>query len=169
MWLFLLPALAAGEVTVATLAPQIVQMPVVEGQGQRFSRLSTDEGLPQTRVAQIVQDDQGFVWMGTPYGLNRCDGYDFGVFVQDARSPDSIGAVFVTALFHDRDNGIWVGGAQTLDRLDPASETVEHIFLRDGTAGAEIPTVVHISQDRAGAIWLSRGAGLFRRDHPVPA
>ena len=62
---------------------QVVRLPVEEAKGLRFHRLSTADGLSQTRVAQIVQDDLGFVWFGTQYGLNRYDGYNFKLFVHE--------------------------------------------------------------------------------------
>lgn len=158
------PALGQVDKVVATVSSDVVMLDVTEGQRQRFTRLSTIDGLSQTRVAQIVQDQQGYMWFGTQYGLNRYDGYDFKTFVHDIRDPDSIGAVFVTALHVDRDNRLWVGGAGTLDRFDPVTEVAEHVSLiPDGGVG-EQPTVVHISQDSAGAIWLATGAGLFRHD-----
>ena len=55
----------------ASVDPRPVKLPVIDGKDIRFARLSTAEGLSQTRVAQIVQDDQGFIWFGTQYGLNR--------------------------------------------------------------------------------------------------
>ncbi|WP_174539924.1 sensor histidine kinase [Fertoeibacter niger] len=162
LWTF--PVLGQVERVVATIAPDIVRITVAEGYGQRFTRLSTSDGLSQTRVAQIVQDKQGYMWFGTQFGLNRYDGYDFKTLIHDRRNRDSIGAVFVTALFVDRDNGIWVGGTGTLDRLDPVTETVARVTLTPDGAAGDAPTVVHISQDREGAIWLATGAGLFRHD-----
>ena len=159
-----LPAMGQIDRVVATVDPDVMVLALKEGQGQRFTRLSTMDGLSQTRVAQIVQDRQGYIWFGTQYGLNRYDGYEFKTFVHDKRDPDSIGAVFVTSLFVDRDNKLWVGGAGTLDRFDPITVTAERLtFTPEGGVG-EQPTVVHISQDSAGAIWLATGAGLFRRD-----
>lgn len=163
----LLLAVPAGAQTgriVAAIKPDAVQLAVIEGQGQRFTRLSTVDGLSQTRVAQIVQDRQGYVWFGTQYGLNRYDGYDFKTFVHDTRDPDSIGAVFITALFVDRDDHLWIGGTGTLDRFDPITETAEHLTLTPDGAVGDLPTIVHISQDSTGGIWLATGAGLFRRD-----
>ena len=160
-----LPALgwAGPPPSVATLEPAI-RLPVVNSKGLRFSRLTTENGLSQTRVAQIVQDDQGFMWFGTQYGLNRYDGYDFKLFVHDPRHPESLGAVFVTALFKDRSGALWVAGPQTLDRFDARDETFEHIHLSDAADDRPPPTVVHISQDGAGIIWLATGAGLYRHD-----
>jgi Two component regulator propeller len=64
----------------AHVNPSTITLPVVDGKGIRFTRLSTEDGLSQTRVTQIVQDDQGFMWFGSQYGLNRYDGYKFKVF-----------------------------------------------------------------------------------------
>lgn len=36
-----------------------------------------EEGLSHRRVNAIHQDQQGFIWAGTAYGLNRFDGYAF--------------------------------------------------------------------------------------------
>jgi hypothetical protein len=69
-----------GTARQAHVDSRTITLPVVDGKGIRFTRLSTDEGLSQTRVIQIVQDDQGFMWFGSQYGINRYDGYKFKVF-----------------------------------------------------------------------------------------
>ncbi|MBD1583770.1 EAL domain-containing protein [Pseudoalteromonas sp. S16_S37] len=38
------------------------------------NRLSTEEGLSQASISNIVQDKYGYVWIGTHLGLNRYDG-----------------------------------------------------------------------------------------------
>jgi hypothetical protein len=44
-----------GVVQQAHVEPRTITLPVVDGEDIRFSRLSTDEGLSQTKVSQIVQ------------------------------------------------------------------------------------------------------------------
>jgi hypothetical protein len=82
--------------------PEIVHLPVKEGSDIRFVRLSRAQGLSQQRVTHIVQDDQGFMWFGTQYGLNRFDGYQFRVFKREPDDPASLCGVFISALFKDR-------------------------------------------------------------------
>ncbi len=43
---------------------------------QQIYRLSTEEGLSQANVNNIVQDPLGYVWIATEQGLNRYDGMD---------------------------------------------------------------------------------------------
>ena len=82
--------------------PGTIKLPIVDGADMRFARLSTSTGLLQTKIAQIVQDDQGFLWFGTQYGLIRYDGYSLRAFVNDPKDPHSLNGVQVDALFKDQ-------------------------------------------------------------------
>ena len=144
-----------GVVRQAHVEPRAIPLPVVDGKSIRFTRLSTDEGLSQTKVSQIAQDDQGFMWFGTQYGLNRYDGYNFKLFVHDPRNPNSLSGVYIRALFKDRDGALWVGCDQFLNRFNRATET----FTR-----YPVPFVNNISQDSAGTLWLATVKGLYSLD-----
>jgi signal transduction histidine kinase/ligand-binding sensor domain-containing protein len=141
-----------------------VNIPVVEGGSARFTRISTAEGLSQTRVSQIVQDDRGFIWLGTQYGLDRYDGYEFKVFVHEAGRVNSLAGAFVYSLFKDRSGMLWIGCNQTLDRFDPRTETFTHYRVETDELSKLGSTVVHISQDDRGLLWLATGTGLHRLD-----
>ena len=39
-----------------------------------------DDGLPQGTVTSIVQTRDGYLWLGTQYGLVRFDGVNFKIF-----------------------------------------------------------------------------------------
>ena len=157
-------ASVAGALAQVTEEPAPVRLPVVDGRDIRFTRLSTTDGLSQTRVAQIVQDNLGFIWFGTQYGLNRFDGYEFKVFVHDPKNPESLSGAFISSLFKDRHGDLWVGCAQTLDRFDPATETFKHYRIDTDDGGGVSGTVVHIWEDRNGMLWLATGNGLYRLD-----
>ena len=135
--------------------PGTVKLLIVDGADMRFRRLSTSNGLLQTKVAQIVQDDQGFLWLGTQYGLMRYDGYNLRVFVNDLKDPHSLNGVQVDALFKDRDGALWVGCNQFLNKFDPTTET----FVR-----YPVQLTKHISQDAAGMLWLATPTGLYELD-----
>jgi ligand-binding sensor domain-containing protein len=118
----MLPLLFA-QVQQAHVDPRTVRLPVVSGSDIRFTRLSTSEGLSQIKVSEILQDNQGFMWFGTQYGLNRFDGYNFKVFVHDPRDANSLSGVLIDALFKDRDGTLWVGCDQFVNRFDRETET----------------------------------------------
>src|SRR6185436_10216021 len=91
------PSLSGG-----VLNPQRVTRAVtlVDGHDLQFRRVAA-EGLSQTRVAQIVQDEQGFMWFGTQRGLHRYDGYELRVFRHMARQKKSLSGVYVYSLLKD--------------------------------------------------------------------
>ena len=144
--------------------PQPIRLPVVDGEEMQFTRLSTDDGLSQTRVSQIVQSPQGFIWFGTEYGLNRYDGYKFKVFVHDPQRANSLGSTFVTALFKDHTGALWIGCASSLDKFDPVTERVMHYRIDSEDPKGLSGTVVHISENGDGMLWLATGAGLYQLD-----
>ena len=144
-----------GVLPQAHVEPRTIILPVVDGTDIRFARISTADGLSQTKVDRIVQDDQGFMWFGTQYGLNRYDGYNFKVFAHDPGNPNSLSGVYIRALFKDRDGTLWVGCDQFVNKFDPETET----FTR-----YPVPFVSHISQDSAGMLWLATSTGLYGLD-----
>src|SRR6266851_2959039 len=141
-----------------------IRMPLIEGNDIRFTRLSTAAGLSQTRVADIVDDDQGFLWFGTQYGLNRYDGHKFRVFTPNPASLNSLSGGYIYSLFKDRSGMLWIGCDLFLDRFDPATETFSHYSLESKDLNRSPGVVFHISQDRAGVLWLATGSGLYGLD-----
>ena len=153
----------AGEVPQVRVSPVTQRIPVIDQNDLRFSHLSTNAGLSQTRVDQIVQDDDGFLWFATQYGLDRYDGYNFKVFLHDPANENSLSCVYIWALFKDRDGTLWIGCEHGVDRYDKTTETFVHYRIEGEALDAD-PLVFHISQDRSRALWLSTKEGLFRLD-----
>ena len=138
-----------------------IKLPVIDGHELRFQRVSLTQGLSQTSVSSITQDNQGFMWFGTQYGLNRYDGYKFKVFARQPGRSNSLSGVFVRSLFKDRDGILWVGCDQFLDKFDPVTETFTHFTIKAREETGPGATVMHMSQDRRGVLWLSTKNGLY--------
>ena len=49
-------------------------------------------------VTACIQDNDGFVWIGTRDGLNRFDGYSFKVFRHDPEVSSTLGSNWITSL-----------------------------------------------------------------------
>jgi ligand-binding sensor domain-containing protein len=113
----------SSAVVQASVSARAIKMPVVPGNDIIFKELSNVSGLSQTRVLQIVQDDQGFMWFGTQYGLDRYDGYEFRVFTPVPGRINGLSGAYIYSLFKDRAGKLWIGCDQFLDRFDPITET----------------------------------------------
>lgn len=73
------------------------------------SFLTVEEGLSHNEATSIVQDQDGFIWIGTRGGLNRYDGYEFKIFNQMPGDSNSLVNPSVESLFVDSQGNIWIG------------------------------------------------------------
>ena len=131
----------------------------------RFAQLSVENGLSQASVQAIVQDRDGYVWIGTQEGLNRYDGYRFVTYTHDARDPGSLANNWIWALHLDSAGDLWVGTDGGLDRVDPRTGRATHFrFTADDASSQPSDVVRDIAEDAAGFLWIGTNGGLVRLD-----
>lgn len=58
----------------------IVGMTCVHAFHLQSRLINMESGLPDNNVRSLCQDDKGYIWLGTPNGLYRYDGYSFITF-----------------------------------------------------------------------------------------
>ncbi len=75
---------------------------------------STDQGLPQDTVRQILQTADGFIWIGTEDGLARYDGANFTTFnhLNESAFPSDD----ICCLAQDKAGDLWIGTSDGLVR-----------------------------------------------------
>ena len=74
-----------------------------------FKSFSVNDGLSQYDVTAVLQDDLGYIWVGTYDGLNRLDGYQPKIFRHTSSNGNSIKSNRILSLERDADGNIWVG------------------------------------------------------------
>lgn len=136
-----------------------VELKVTEGADIRFVRLSTPQGLSDSAIFNILQDDYGFMWIGTPNGLNRYDGYDFRVF-RPGPSNGGLSGTTIIGLAKDRAGALWFGADQYLNRFDPVTERVTEYRSDPSQPDALGGSVNQVAQDLEGNIWVATSTGL---------
>lgn len=121
---------------------------------------SVKNGLSNSTVKAIYQDERGYIWIGTRNGLNRFDGYEFKKFYHTPTSevlqPNDI--VSITQL---QDGLFWIGTFSGVTLFDPVRE--KYININDKFTGTEFPNtvVVGLCEDKAGNIWVATKQGLY--------
>ncbi|HWS26822.1 MAG TPA: two-component regulator propeller domain-containing protein, partial [Xanthomonadales bacterium] len=131
-----------------------------------FESVGDADNIPDNNVTALAQDHDGFLWIGTPNGLVRYDGYRFRRFARDPRDPDSLGGVFIRALLVSRDGRLWVGtDADGVSVYDPDTETfVRHAHHPERSDSLSHDQVRALAEDAQGRIWAGTRAGLDRID-----
>ena len=119
LFVALLSVVAASTIPASGEAKRVefVQVPVATEEHLPFFRLS----WPSTRVVarKVIQDNQGFLWLGAADGLRRYDGYSF-MRVPEEEERNSVGFINAESLMKDHSGAFWFGIDGYLARYDPA-------------------------------------------------
>lgn len=69
--------------------------------GFKFSHITSQQGLPYQQVMDLVEDNDGYIWIATRCGLSRYDGYTLRNYYHDDNDAKSLSSNFVHYLFKD--------------------------------------------------------------------
>lgn len=146
-----------------------------------FKKIGIEQGLSQSSVRSIVQDNRGYMWFGTATGLNRYDGYEFLVYQNDFSDSLSISDNDLTYLFVDAEGFLWIGTKDgVLNRFDPLTENFEHYDIASSSEWYSLESeefysypltfsryqkssITSIAQDLDGNLWVGTwGKGIVR-------
>lgn len=130
------------------------------GQDITFNHLTVENGLSHNSVLSIVEDNQGFLWYGTYYGLNRYDGYRFKIYRQQANDSTSLPGNQIMSLYRDRKNMLWIGTSAGLATYDPEHDR----FLRIQLDSGRQTNINCIYEDSKGRHWIGANNGLYLRE-----
>ncbi|MBK9759178.1 MAG: hypothetical protein IPO90_04180 [Flavobacteriales bacterium] len=84
--------------------------------------------LPQGTVEVCFQDRAGYLWIPTPAGLVRSDGYSMRVFRPIDGDSTSLSSTDASCLFQSQDGAIWMKTETGIDRYDPRTERFEQVY-----------------------------------------
>ncbi|MFT5279868.1 MAG: ligand-binding sensor domain-containing protein/class 3 adenylate cyclase, partial [Bacteroidia bacterium] len=119
-----------------------------------FTRFSVEEGLPRSGVYCLMEDSDGFIWIGTEGGgVAVFDGREFQLY----NTSTGLGNNTVRVLYQDKNDNIWMGtNGSGLIRFDGTEfKTI------DENSGLSNNYVRSIVQDSEGHIWAGTyGGGL---------
>jgi signal transduction histidine kinase len=102
----------------------------------------------------MLQDHQGYLWIGTFGGLARFDGERFTVF--DSTNMPGLGSDRIFSLYESRSGVLWIGTVEGgLTRLQDGVATT--YTKRDGLPGNFISS---IRGDAAGNVWINTSGGV---------
>ena len=112
----------------------------------------------------LVQDQQGFLWVGTQHGLYRFDGQKVRVFQADPTKTNTLSADWVSSLLVDRQGIIWIGTRYGgLNRFNPATEQFSRVAIPTLPGEKQQVEVSVVYQDPQGELWVGTyGGGLLR-------
>jgi signal transduction histidine kinase/ligand-binding sensor domain-containing protein/DNA-binding response OmpR family regulator len=127
----------------------------------RFKHISGEQGLSNSTIECIFQDDRGFIWFGTRDGLNRFDGNHMVVYRYNSADTNSISDNYVRCISQDRSGAIWVGTSNGLNRFDPKTGRFTRFkYAPDNLSGISHNLITSIYETATGELWIGTWGGL---------
>jgi signal transduction histidine kinase/ligand-binding sensor domain-containing protein len=127
-----------------------------------FEHIGTADGLYQSNIQCILQDNRGFMWFGTWEGLNKYDGYKITVYKNNPQDTNSISNNYINGIAKSKNNDMWVatnGGG--LCRFDRNKENFTRYRHNSKDANSITNDVVnYVLEDERGRVWIGTQIGL---------
>src|SRR5258708_34588215 len=118
---------------------------------------SSENGLPQNSVHQILQTRDGYIWIATEGGVARFNGIQFTVFNQE--NDPAFTSNDTCCLAEDRSVVLWIGTSDGLLQYDGG------VFRRYTTTdGLPSPVVLSLAPTGDGFLLALTSGGLARYD-----
>jgi len=128
-----------------------------------FEHLTRENGLPSNEVNCAIQDNQGFVWIGTLNGLVRYDGHDMKVFHYIPEDSTSIVDNTVIRLMQAKDSSIWIGSNDGYSIYHPSTgRFTNYSYHKLKAKGFRIRSATAFYQDDDLSVWIGTNDGLFK-------
>lgn len=148
--LLLLIGFVAAQQPAALHAQQSIPLEVID----------SGRGLSHDWTRAIVQDQDGFIWIGTTDGLNRYDGYAFVAYKNHPGDSTTLRRNLIEDLTLDAQGALWVA-AEGLSRFDATAEHFSHHALTLGKHTDARQIISHGTDH----LWIADAAGrLYRYD-----
>jgi len=130
---------------------------VLQGQTLNFNIFGIEEGLPQSGINSLVQDNEGNIWVGTMSGVSKYNGLKF----ENYNKKNGLTENRIVSSCIDKQKNIWFGHwAGGLSVYVARTKKFKHVVVN----GIDVFKSVNcIFEDRSGTLWFgTNGQGLLR-------
>ena len=132
----------------------------------QFKNITIQDGLSQSTVEVLFQDSKGYVWIGTNYGVNRYDGYDFKLYKKEKDASKSIASNYITDIAEDDDGNIWIATIKGLSKINSQTDTIINYVdsKENGNLSHYNINDIFIAEDKSIMISTGDRINLYNKD-----
>jgi signal transduction histidine kinase/ligand-binding sensor domain-containing protein len=112
----------------------------------------------------IVQDDNGFIWIGTNDGLYCLRGDNLARYLSGGTDSTSLYDNRIQDLFVDKSGTLWVISINGLCTYNPCFDNFNRIFSSFELGDGEFRQISAIQQDKANKMYISVTNSIYRID-----
>lgn len=125
-------------------------------------RLYTSNDMSSSLIRCIIQDKYGFIWVGTNYGLNRFDGYEFSTYLCNPADTTTIQDNDIVKLYPYSKEFLFVATNRGLYKYSYLTNSFQHIVLEKKDEKIRVSSLI---EDRKHNLLIgTSGYGAYRLD-----
>ncbi|PKP08957.1 MAG: hypothetical protein CVU09_13510 [Bacteroidetes bacterium HGW-Bacteroidetes-4] len=136
------------------------------GQAQdiKFYNLTIDEGLPQSSVLSIHQDNKGFIWLSSFDGVTRFDGKNLTTFIAASDNPYTLNNGTVYKICSDfNDNLYFATNGGGLNVYNQKTELFDYYTSNNNNSTGIVGDALnYVFTSSDSAIWIAALNGVSR-------
>ncbi len=122
------------------------------------SRYADHNGLPSRIVHDVIQDKEGFIWVGGNNGLFRFDGKHFEAYKANLKDTLGLRNNRINTLLQSSDGKIWLGTPMGLHTMEAGE--ISYVELIEDPEESHL-YILSIFEDRQHRIWVGTYNGVF--------
>lgn len=120
--------------------------------------------LPSQEITALHQDREGFLWIGTTFGVARYDGYTTTTFKSDHAHPSRLTDNRITFIT-DTEHRVFIGTHHGLNVFDKQTWT----WTDPGASPFARTNIKYVFADSQGQVWVASPQTLYRCDEQLQA
>ena len=139
----------------------ISPIPLSAQKNPTFRHVSIDQGLSNSSVLSIVQDQDGYMWFGTRHGVNRYNGHSIRSFFPSPGDLNNISSSYVRTMYCDSKGMIWMGSTGGICRYNPQNRQTTIFTSKSPNSHKITHDVINkVVEDKKENIWAASNSGL---------
>jgi signal transduction histidine kinase/ligand-binding sensor domain-containing protein len=137
--------------------------PIINPRQVKIHHIGPEDGMSAPYLMDAFQDQFGYIWIGTEYGVDLYDGYEFQVKRKSNADSSSYQVKWVYKFADDKDGGVWICAPDGLFYYDRFRDEIQAQFsYMDSISLAN--NVYGIWKDSRDLYWVFTFIGLFHYD-----
>ena len=115
--------------------------------------------ISNQQINCIVQDANGYIWLGTDRGLNRYNSYEYYQYFYKDENQHSICNNSIQSLLVDHENNLWVGTKEGICIYDREKEQFNKTIIENN-----LEPVLQILESPQGNIYANLRNAIYKYD-----
>lgn len=93
-----------------------------------IQQINSRDGLSNSAITCLYQDNERYLWIGTYDGLNKYNGRDIEVYKPDIENPNSLSSNVIRRIVGSSDDYLWIMTKWGLNKYSRKSNRVEEFY-----------------------------------------